>query len=156
MSAADQTRAWEATKAVERASAGRRGALEGVAISLPALTRAVKLGRRAARVGFDWQSAAAVRPKLDEELGELEEALGACEGRERQEEELGDLLFAITQWARHLGLDPEAALRASNRKFEQRFAVMERLAAERGLDAAALSAETWEALYIEAKAALRG
>lgn len=154
LSAAEQTRAWEAGKALERAEAGRTGALDGVSLSLPALTRAVKLGRRAGRVGFDWASAAEVRPKLDEELGELEEALAAGEGVQRREEELGDLLFAITQWARHLGLDPEAALRATNRKFERRFATMERLARERGLDLTGLPAAQWEALYVEAKAIL--
>jgi MazG family protein len=154
LSAAEQTQAWESTKARERAAAGRGGALDGVAMSLPALTRAVKLGRRAARVGFDWGSAEEVRPKLDEELGELEQALAEGESRERREEELGDLLFAVTQWARHLGLDPEAALRASNRKFERRFAAMERLALERGLDARTLPAAQWEALYLVAKAAL--
>ncbi len=154
LSAADQTLAWESVKAAERAGAGRPGALAGVALSLPALTRAVKLGRRAARVGFDWSSADEVRPKLDEELAELEEAISGAEGTERQEEELGDLLFAITQWARHLGLDPEAALRGSNRKFERRFAAMEQLAAARGLDLGALPAADWEALYVEAKASL--
>lgn len=154
LSAVDQTRAWELTKAAERAVAGRGGALDDVALALPALTRAVKLGRRAARVGFDWASAADVRPKLDEELGELEEALAGGESRARQEEELGDLLFAITQWARHLGLDPEAALRSTNRKFTRRFEAMEQLALQRGLDPGALPAAEWEALYVEAKAGL--
>jgi ATP diphosphatase len=154
LSAVDQTRAWELTKAAERAVAGRGGALDDVALALPALTRAVKLGRRAARVGFDWASAAEVRPKLDEELGELEEALAGGESRARQEEELGDLLFAITQWARHLGLDPEAALRGTNRKFTRRFETMEQLAIQRGLDPRALPAAEWEALYVEAKARL--
>jgi uncharacterized protein YabN with tetrapyrrole methylase and pyrophosphatase domain len=93
-----------------------------------------------------------VRAKVDEELGEFEETLRDQEPRERQEEELGDLLFAIASWARHLGLDPEAALRASNAKFETRFARMEALAQRQGRELGALDLDAWEALWAQAKA----
>jgi ATP diphosphatase len=152
LSVADQTRAWDDLKAVEREAAGQSGALAGVAMSLPALTRATKLGRRAGRVGFDWPDIDGVRAKVDEERRELEEAIEGGESIERRAEELGDLLFATANWSRHLGIDPEAALRAANRKFEQRFAIMEALVRERGLVLEELSLEAWEALWAEAKA----
>ena len=152
LSAAEQTVAWERHKAVERAAAGERGTLAGVARSLPALTRATKLSKRAARVGFDWPDVGGVRAKVAEELGEFEATLRDGETRERQEEELGDLLFAVANWARHLGLDPEAALRAGNAKFERRFAGMEAAARARGIALEALDFETWEALWAQAKA----
>jgi MazG family protein len=152
LSAAEQTVAWEAHKASERAAEGQIGTLAGVARALPALTRATKLSKRAARVGFDWPDVVGVRAKVDEELGEFEETLRDHEPRERQEEELGDLLFAIASWARHLGLDPEAALRASNAKFETRFARMEALAQRQGRELGALDLDAWEALWAQAKA----
>jgi MazG family protein len=152
LSAAEQTVAWEAHKAAERAAEGQSGTLAGVARALPALTRATKLSKRAARVGFDWPDVVGVRAKVDEELGEFEETLRDQEPRERQEEELGDLLFAIASWARHLGLDPEAALRASNAKFETRFARMEGLAQRQGRELGAFDLDAWEALWAEAKA----
>lgn len=112
---------WEQVKAAERrAKPGQTGALAGVALGLPALARAEKLQKRAARVGFDWPDATGPRAKIDEELGEVE----AASETERLEE-VGDLLFSVVNWARHLGIDPEAALRAANAKFEQRFATME-------------------------------
>lgn len=120
--AADQTRAWERIKAAERS---RSGALAGVARALPALMRAAKLQSRAARVGFDWPDAAGPRAKIDEELAEVAVATG-----EDQASEVGDLLFAVVNYARHLGVDPEAALRAANDKFEHRFAAMEAVAGE--------------------------
>ena len=147
-------RQWEQLKAGEREAAGLRGALAGVPLALPALVRAVKLSRRAGQVGFDWRNAAAVRPKVAEELGELDAAIAAQDAA-NTEEEVGDLLFAIVNWARHLQVDPEAALRASNRKFEQRFAAMEALARERGIDLASLDEVAWEALYQEARRQLR-
>ncbi len=113
---------WEALKAAERASSGTVGALAGVAVGLPALMRAQKLQRRAARTGFDWPDAEGPRAKIDEELGEIADA--SC--GDDIEEELGDLLFSIVNWARHLGVDAEAALRRSNAKFEYRFAAMEK------------------------------
>ncbi len=112
---------WEQVKAAERfEKAGQNGALAGVALGLPALARAEKLQKRAARVGFDWPDATGPRAKIDEELAEVEAASAA-----EREEEVGDLLFSVVNWARHLGVDPEAALRAANAKFEHRFAVME-------------------------------
>ena len=141
---------WERIKAVERGAAGEGGVLEGVARALPALTRAAKLGKRAGRVGFDWPDAAGVRDKVREELAETDAAV-AGESAERRAEELGDLLFAVANWSRHLGVDAEAALRNANQKFERRFAVMEALARERGLALESLSAAAWDALWVEAK-----
>ena len=155
LSAAEQTRAWEVFKENERRSAGETGALGGVARSLPALTRAVKLGKRAARVHFDWPDASGLRRKLDEELGEFEATLADAEGPARQHDELGDLLFVIANWARHLQLDPEAALRGTNAKFERRFAHMERAAAAAGTALHDLDAAAWEQLWQQAKAAER-
>lgn len=152
LSAAQQADAWEGIKAAERAAAGDAGVLAGVALTLPGLTRANKLSKRAARVGFDWPDVSGVRAKVDEELGEFEATLRDREPRVRQEDELGDLLFAIASWARHLGLDPEAALRGSNAKFERRFACMEALAKARGLELGALDLAAWESLWAEAKA----
>ena len=146
-------RVWEEQKASERAAAARGGpahaVLADVPRALPALTRAAKLSRRAARVGFDWPDAAAVRDKVREELAEADAAVAA--GGDAVAEELGDLLFAIANWSRHLGIEPEQALRAANSKFERRFALMERAAAERGLTLARLSAEEWDALWRAAK-----
>ena len=112
---------WEEVKAAERAAKGTRGALDGVAIGLPALTRAEKLQKRAGRVGFDWPDADGPRAKIDEELAEVADA----SSDEERTEEVGDLLFAVVNWARHLGVDAEAALRAANAKFERRFRAME-------------------------------
>ena len=107
-SAAEQTEAWEAHKAAERqAAGGRAGVLDGVTLGLPALTRAAKLGRRAAGVGFDWPNAAAVLDKVEEETAELRLALASGNGT-AVEEELGDLLFSVAQFARRAGTDPEA------------------------------------------------
>lgn len=141
---------WEAHKAAERAAAGARGALADVPLALPALTRAMKLTRRAARVGFDWPDEAAVRPKIAEELRETEAAVAAGDPA-AIEEELGDALFALVNWARALKVDPEQALRQANRKFERRFAGMEKLIAARGLEAGALSAAAWDELWNEVK-----
>jgi nucleoside triphosphate diphosphatase len=153
-------REWEAQKAREREQAAgandERGTLAGVPKALPALVRAAKLGRRAARVGFDWPDAAGVRAKIDEELGELDAALaaGKAAGRDATEDaaaELGDLLFAVVNLSRHLELDAEAVLRNANAKFERRFRHMERLAAERGLTLERLSAAQWDELWRETK-----
>ncbi|MBV6415712.1 MAG: Nucleoside triphosphate pyrophosphohydrolase [Steroidobacteraceae bacterium] len=152
--AADQTAAWEAMKAGEREAAGHRGALADVPVALPALTRAAKLGRRAARVGFDWPDVPATRAKVTEELAELDAAVQGGDAA-REAEELGDLLFAIAQWARHLGLDPETALRAANGKFEARFRHMESQAGVAGPPLADLDAEAWDRLWVLAKAAGR-
>lgn len=153
LTAEQQSRAWERYKQNERAEAGEQGTLDGVARALPALTRAVKLGKRAARVHFDWPDASHMRAKLDEELGEFEETLRERQSVERQSEELGDLLFVVANWARHLQLDPEAALRQANTKFESRFRFMESLARDRGLQLEQLGLDAWEALWREAKIA---
>ena len=132
-SVAAQNAAWEEHKAAERQASGMAASvLDGVALALPALLRAAKLGRRAARIGFDWPDAAAVLPKVAEEIGELEAEIASGAGP-RLEEEMGDLLFAVANLARKLDLDPETALRRSTAKFERRFRRLERLAAERGL-----------------------
>jgi MazG family protein len=136
-------------------------ALADVPLALPALTRAAKLGRRAARVGFDWVEATPVRSKVIEELAELDAALGERSAdappgeapRAEVVEEFGDLLFALVNWGRHLRIDPEAALRAANQKFEARFRHMEVLARARNLNLQALAADAWEELWREAKEA---
>ena len=160
----DLMRVWEEQKAQERAAAQQRSAASGTATvlggvprALPALTRAAKLGRRAARVGFDWSDARAVRAKVLEELHEVDAALVNVEpaaqraGEQELAGELGDLLFTIVNWSRHLHIDAEAALRAANDKFERRFARMESLAQARALELAHLSAAEWDALWNEAK-----
>jgi ATP diphosphatase len=134
---------WERLKAVEREAKGTAGALDGVAIGLPALLRAEKLQKRAARTGFDWPDASGPRAKVDEEIAEIEAA-----SPEEREEEIGDLLFAVVNWARHLGVDAEAALRGANAKFERRFQAME---AQAGDGFAALDLEGKEELWLAAK-----
>lgn len=149
-SGADLNRAWEDHKARERAArAGDEppSELADVPLALPSLARAAKLGKRAGRVGFDWPDAAGVRAKVDEELRETEEAATA----EARAEEVGDLLFAVANWARHLGVNPEDALRRANEKFERRFRAMEALARTRGLMLSALDAAQWDALWNEVK-----
>lgn len=141
---------WEAYKAGERAARGARGALSDVPAALPALTRAAKLGRRARRVGFDWDSATGVRAKIDEELAEIDRAVERGE-RAQMAEELGDLLFTVAQWARHLELDAEEALRAASLKFERRFEAMERAAASAGSALGTLTAAQWDELWRTAK-----
>lgn len=136
---------WESIKAVERAHYGDGSALSGVALGLPALLRAEKLQKRAARTGFDWPDPAGARAKIDEELDEIAQAPDAT----ARAEEVGDLLFAVVNWTRHLGIDAEAALRAANAKFERRFRAMETIAGE---EFAALSLDDKEALWARAKA----
>ena len=145
-------KAWDLAKAAERATAGADGALAGVAPSLPALARAAKLARRAAGVGFDWSDERAVRPKIAEELRETEFAVSQGDAT-AIEEELGDTLFAVANWARLLNVDPENALRVASRKFERRFAAMEALIAARGWIAQELDAQRWEELWGAVKAA---
>jgi nucleoside triphosphate diphosphatase len=196
--AEEQTRAWEELKARERAEASQRheggdaGTLADVPRALPALTRAGKLGRRASRVGFDWDSAPQVREKVAEELAETDEAVSACAAQdskgealggpvaqdskgealggpvardskgaaldgpaardsEHVKEELGDLLFALANWGRHLGVDAEEALRGANGKFESRFRIMEALASAQGRALESFTATEWEALWAQAK-----
>jgi ATP diphosphatase len=124
-SASAQTAAWEAQKSAERAAARQVGALAGVPVGLPALTRALKLTNRAARVGFDWPDAEQVLAKLDEEIQELRAELSDAEPS-RLTDEVGDMLFVLANLARKLGLDPETCLRHANDKFCRRFNTMER------------------------------
>ena len=140
---------WEQIKAAERSAKGNENAravsaLEGVALGLPALLRAEKLQKRAARTGFDWPDATGARAKIDEELAEVE----AAATHEEREEEIGDLLFAMVNWARKQGVDPEAALRGANAKFERRFRAME---TEAGEAFAGLDLDGKEALWVKAK-----
>lgn len=123
-SAEQQVKDWEAIKAAERAGKAERGTLDGVALGLPALTRAVKLQNRAARVGFDWPGADDVLDKITEESAELVEARDQL-GPDEMEEEFGDLLFVMANLARHLKIDPEQALRRANTKFTRRFRSIE-------------------------------
>ena len=154
-SAAAQTRVWEEHKAAERAAkaakAGcRASVLDGVAAGLPGLTRAAKLQRRAARVGFDWPEALKVLDKIEEEIAELKHEISDGGAPDRIQDEIGDLLFAVVNLARHLDADPEAALRHGNAKFERRFhAIEERFAAEgRALSEASLEEmeAAWQAV----------
>lgn len=123
---AAQSRGWEEIKAAERAAKGEQGVLDGVPLPLPALLRAWKLQRRAARIGFDWPRLEPVLDKVHEELAELKAEIEQDAGADRLEEELGDLLFSIVNLARHLEAEPEAVLRRANRKFEDRFRAVER------------------------------
>lgn len=138
------TPGWETLKAEERAAQQSHGALDGVALSLPALMRAQKLQKRAARVGFDWDNIADVRAKLDEELGELE----AATNEQNMTEEAGDVLFSLVNLLRHKGVDSETALRAANAKFTRRFEYVERQA---GAALPEMSLDAMEALWQAAK-----
>lgn len=144
---ADSSPGWEEIKAAERSKSKDPSALAGVALALPALERAAKLQRRAARTGFDWPDPSGPRTKVDEELAELD----AETEHRRQFEELGDLLFAVANLARHLNIEPEAALRQANRKFETRFRAIE---GEAGFEA--MSLDQKEALWVAAKRAQAG
>lgn len=135
---------WEGIKAAERAKQDDGSALAGVALGLPALLRAEKLQKRAARPGFDWPDATGARAKILEELAEVD----AAPDRDAREDELGDLLFAVVNWSRKLGVDPEAALRRANAKFERRFRAMENAAGE---SFATLSLDEKEALWQQVK-----
>lgn len=131
---AAQNEAWEAHKAAERqASGAAESVLDGVALALPALLRAAKLSRRAARIGFDWPDARAVIAKINEEIAEVESELANGAVPARVEDEIGDLLFAAANLARKLDVEPETALRRATAKFERRFRRVEALAAERGI-----------------------
>ena len=147
-SAEQQTRDWEQIKAAER---GAARVLDGVALGLPALTRAVKLQKRAARVGFDWPSTDEVLAKLIEEAAELVEARDSLTQAE-VEEEFGDLMFVMANLARHLQIDPEAALRATNAKFSRRFGRIEDFLAEAGRSPSQSDLAEMDALWNRAKA----
>ena len=145
-----QSERWEQIKARERAAKGALSAIDGVALSLPALMRAEKLQKRAARVGFDWPDPSGAADKLREEMAELAEA-----GPADKLEEAGDLLFAAVNLVRLNGIAPEDALRAANAKFERRFRAMEALAARDGTDFAAQPLEVQEAYWQAVKAGER-
>jgi nucleoside triphosphate diphosphatase len=154
-SSAAQTAAWEDQKAHERrtkspADGGAPpGALDGVGAALPALTRAAKLQRRAARIGFDWPAVAPIYDKIAEEIAELKAESG---NHDRSEDELGDLLFAVVNLARRLEIDPEQALRRACRKFEQRFRRIEARLAAKGVDPAQAGLDSLEAEWQAVKA----
>ena len=150
-SAEQQTADWEAIKAKERAGKAERGTLDGVAIGLPALLRALKLQKRAARVGFDWPSTTDVLEKIVEESRELVEAKDTLP-QDKIEEEYGDLLFVMANLGRHLGLDPEAALRAANAKFTRRFEAVESKLAKRGKTPSQSDLAEMDALWDQVKA----
>lgn len=151
--AASQTEAWETQKAAERAVQGpESGALAGVPGALPALSRAAKLTRRAARVGFDWPDAASVLDKLEEEAAELRAELPAADPA-RLRDEMGDLLFVLANLARKLELDPEDCLRSANAKFERRFGVVEQRLAARGMAPGDAGLDAMEEEWRAAKAA---
>jgi len=154
-SANDQTRAWERMKAEERVHKSRgnsASALDGVALALPALLRAEKLQKRAARVGFDWAEAEPIFDKLDEEIREVREAI-ASGIQDDVEDELGDLLFVAANLSRRLNVDPEQALRRANAKFERRFRAMEAAATADGLAFSDLSLDEQEAYWQQVKRA---
>jgi uncharacterized protein YabN with tetrapyrrole methylase and pyrophosphatase domain len=168
---AEQSRLWEHIKREEReqrgagSDAGRAaggasrgplppGVLADVPVGLPALSRAAKLGKRAATVGFDWPDFTGVRAKVAEELAELDAALAATD-RAAVAAELGDLLFTVANLCRHLDLDPEACVRGANARFEKRFAHVERRVQAEGGDWSAHDALELESFWREAKAATR-
>ncbi len=152
---AQQTLAWETQKAAERAAKGRDASiLDDVPVALPALKRAQKLAKRAARVGFDWPDAERVLEKLDEEIGELREAM-ASNDPAHIEEELGDLLFVVANLSRKLDVQGEEALHAANRKFERRFKAIEAALAAQDRTPDDASLEEMEALWVQAKHAER-
>jgi ATP diphosphatase len=146
--AQDVLEAWEARKRRQKG----RGVLDGVPTSLPALHRAHQLTTRAATVGFDWDNVDDVLGKVDEEVGELKEALASGEAA-HIEDELGDTLFALVNLARHLGLDAERALRGTNRKFTRRFAYVEGQLQAQGSSPQEASLEEMDALWNQAKGA---
>ena len=153
---AEQTHAWERQKAEERAAAAaargeKPSALDGVTGGLPALTRAEKLQDRAARVGFEWPERAQVLDKVDEETAEIRAALEQKAPKDSIAEEIGDLLFAIVNLARHLEIDSETALRTANRKFERRFRRVEAILAARGQEPAGTALDEMEAAWVQAK-----
>ncbi len=148
--------AWEAGKAAERAAAadGSVSALDGIAVSLPALTRAAKIQKRAAHVGFDWPDVGQVWNKLQEEKDEVLAAASVEDTSDRDdalEDELGDLLFVAVNLSRHYNVDPEKALRRANSKFEKRFRSVEAYAAEQKTDLAEMDSASLDALWVKAK-----
>ena len=153
-SAEQQKKDWETIKAAEREKRGEAGVLDGVALGLPALLRAQKLQKRAARVGFDWPQTTQVLDKLKEEAAELVDA-AADKDADAIEDEMGDLLFVMANLARHLGVDPEAALRRTNTKFTTRFEWIEAELAKAGKSPEDSTLDEMDCLWNAAKVALR-
>ncbi|WP_299374606.1 nucleoside triphosphate pyrophosphohydrolase [uncultured Tateyamaria sp.] len=149
-SAEQQTRDWETIKAAERAGKAQQGTLDGVALNLPALLRALKLQKRAARVGFDWPDTHHVIDKIKEEAAELVEARDHLD-HDAMVDEMGDLLFVVANLARHLDIDPEEALRRTNAKFTRRFGAVEAALATRGKRPQDSTLEEMDALWDAAK-----
>ena len=153
--AEEQTRAWEAHKARERAAGGSSGSLlDDVPLAFPALTRAEKLGKRAASAGFDWPDWRGSRRKIGEELGELDRAIEQSSAHEPIAAEIGDLLFAVVNLARHFRVDPESALRATNARFSKRFRYIEERLRESGRSFQEMDLAALDSLWNEAKKAL--
>lgn len=152
-SSAEQTEDWERIKARERAAkpAAPGGLLDDVPRTLPALPRALKLTKRAATVGFDWPDAAQVFAKLDEEIGELKDALAEGAPSAKLQDELGDVLFVVANLARKLGVDPEAALAGTNLKFSRRFQKIEQALALKGKTPGQSSLDEMDAIWIASK-----
>jgi len=151
-----QRASWESQKAAERKAAAnakgqRAGAIDGVPLALPALTRAEKLGKRAARVGFEWPDLDGPQDKLREELDELRHEIDTDAAPERLTDEIGDVLFSVVNLARHLKIDPEAALRHCNAKFERRFRYMEDSLATDGHDISKATLAEMEERWQDAK-----
>jgi tetrapyrrole methylase family protein/MazG family protein/ATP diphosphatase len=149
-SAAAQTVAWEEQKRLERERAGA-SVLDDVPLALPALTRANKLGKRAALVGFEWPDVAGALDKLDEELGELRAEVAGAAGEAEIQNELGDVLFCVVNVCRYLKIDPETALRGANAKFERRFGYVERRLREQGRSTRDATLEEMDKLWDEGK-----
>ncbi len=148
--AAEQTAAWERIKAAEKPERPV-GVLDGIPLTLPALTRAVKLQKKAARVGFDWGAVEPVLAKIEEEIAEIRHEIASAAPPERLADELGDVLFACANLARHLQIDPEAAVRGTNAKFERRFRRIEAWLAEEGRTPAESTLAEMDALWERAK-----
>jgi len=148
--AAAQMAAWERIKAAEKPQQPA-GTLDGVPLALPALTRAVKLQKKASKVGFDWGAVEPILAKIQEEIAEIRHEIMAQSSPERLADELGDVLFAVANLARHLQLDPEAALRGTNGKFERRFRRIEAWLAETGRVPAQSTLAEMDALWERAK-----
>jgi ATP diphosphatase len=155
--ASDHRATWEKIKADERREKGvatkTEGVLNGVAVTLPALTRAVKLQKRAAHVGFDWPDIEQVLDKVQEELDEVREVLVQNQGDLRMRHEVGDLLQAVSNLARHAEIDPETALREANQRFEHRFSHIETQCVAQGVTPQSSSLASLEAMWVKAKLA---
>jgi ATP diphosphatase len=153
-SSKEQIKNWEACKVIERVSKGITNTLEGITTALPALTRALKLQKRAASAGFDWIHAERIFDKIEEEINELRQVIttGSTINADRAEDELGDIIFAIVNLGRYLGLDSEASLRRTNTKFERRFRKIEAWLSEQGRTLSDSNIADMEALWKRAKA----